>query len=292
MFITFCRYIPFFFLSWFLEVQFWYQNHQTLPLKLLLAGQCQKRTTVKQVQNNFRSPTWLEYFLCAGITEYWTCSSVISDTMCFTDKLGKNSCWVISMMSIPSDTHLTALITFVALEKYILKDKGVDKEYNMMKTPSNKWAILSITPLNFLGIFHFHPCNIYINSASQHSWCQYTWKALRGDKAVHKYFPCYHHHGIFSLNCLKTEAQVHRVAKNTLKTSGCLAHTSSPFSEARYRKTDNGPQIAWSIYSFWGTPGTTKVCNSMSYMQDSTICSCLLKLADSFQADSSINVIA
>ena len=35
---------------------------------------------------------------------------------------------VISTMSIPSDTHLTALITFVALEKCILKDKGVDKK--------------------------------------------------------------------------------------------------------------------------------------------------------------------
>lgn len=36
--------------------------------------------------------------------------------------------WVISMMSILSDTHLTALITFVALEVCILKDKGVDKK--------------------------------------------------------------------------------------------------------------------------------------------------------------------
>lgn len=32
------------------------------------------------------------------------------------------------MMSILSDTHLTALITFVVLEKCILKDKGVDKK--------------------------------------------------------------------------------------------------------------------------------------------------------------------
>lgn len=32
------------------------------------------------------------------------------------------------MMSIPSDTHLTALIISVALEKCILIDKGADKK--------------------------------------------------------------------------------------------------------------------------------------------------------------------
>lgn len=46
----------------------------------------------------------------------------------FTNELGKKPCWVIRMMSIPSDTHLTALITSVVLEKCILKDKGADKK--------------------------------------------------------------------------------------------------------------------------------------------------------------------
>lgn len=32
----------------------------------------------------------------------------------------------------------------------------------MLKTQSNKWAILSITRLNFLGLFHFLPCDIDI----------------------------------------------------------------------------------------------------------------------------------
>lgn len=52
-------------------------------------------------------------------------------SLCATNKLGKKphtNLYGISVASIPSDSHLTALITFVALEKCILKDKGPDKK--------------------------------------------------------------------------------------------------------------------------------------------------------------------
>lgn len=66
--------------------------------------------------------------LCAGITERSVLYSVVSDCALPTNE-DEIPCRVeISMMSVLSDTHLTALITFAILERGILNEEGVNKK--------------------------------------------------------------------------------------------------------------------------------------------------------------------
>lgn len=62
---------------------------------------------------------------------------------------------------------------------------------------------------------------------SAHSWhrqCQHAQKTLRYDNGIHKHHPYYHHSCTVNLNCLKTEAQVHKTAKNTLMLKAAGTH--------------------------------------------------------------------
>lgn len=133
-------------------------------------------------------------------------------------------------------------------------------------------------------------------SASWHSWCQHIWKAPRGDNEAHKYHPYHHHPSIFSLNCLKNEVQVHKLA-NILRLKVSGTHQQS-VREAALEKQ-------WILHRLPGlfihfevqqeplrfiTQSPTSFTEQV-IIHGSTICSCSLKLADSFQADNSRSVI-
>lgn len=134
------------------------------------------------------------------------------------------------------------------------------------------------------------------NSASRHSWCQHTWKALRGDNEAQKYHPYCHHPSIIGLNCLRNEVQVHKVA-NTLRLKAAGTHQQS-VRQAALEKQLILHRLSGLFIHFEAqqeplrfiTQSPTSFTEQVM-IHESTVCSCSLKWADSFQADNSWSTI-
>lgn len=160
----------------------------------------------------------------------------------------------------------------------------------MLKIQSNKLPILLIIPVNFSGIFQFLLCAVQVNQHIHGTECQRAQKTLRYDNGIHKHHPYYHHSCIVNLNSLKSEAQVHKTAKNNAQ--GCW-HTPDL---CLVMPAVVGPLI---LHTLSGLLIPSKVQQKILWLlfrallhsqnwlhKDSTICTRSLKLADSFQSDS------
>lgn len=129
----------------------------------------------------------------------------------------------------------------------------------------------------------WHICNSGSTLMSIQLWSPEGWKWRT------EYHPFHHQPGIFSFNCLKTEVQVDKVTKSFARVR--LWHTAALClvrlgTESQWVT----PQIAWTVYSFWGTMWTREFCYPKPHPTHGTVCWCSLQW-DPVQADSSTNVI-